>query len=42
VSTALAEHVRALAAGAAPWDEESDVLVLGGGIAGHCTAEGRG
>jgi fumarate reductase flavoprotein subunit len=38
VSTALAEHVRALAAGAASWEEESDVLVLGGGIAGQCAA----
>jgi fumarate reductase flavoprotein subunit len=38
MSAGLADHVRALAAGAAPWDEETDVIVLGGGIAGHCAA----
>jgi fumarate reductase flavoprotein subunit len=33
----LADRVQALALGAA-WDRETDVLVLGGGVAGHCAA----
>jgi fumarate reductase flavoprotein subunit len=35
---AVSEQARALARGDSPWDRDTDVLVLGGGVAGHCAA----